>query len=861
MKGFFLFFFLFVFYQSNSQVIKGVVRDKKGDVMPFASIWISNLNKGTLANEEGKYLINVPLGKHDITFRFLGHSPRIEKVTIELVKDYEIHVTLEEQAISLEEVNVGGLKEDPAIGIMRRMIAMAPFHLKELESYTAKGYVKGSGKVTSISKLMNVLIGKKLDKETGIKVGSTYVLEGINQISYKKPNKIEEKVLSSRNNLPSVLRNADAPNLRVTQTNFYQPKIWFNLISPLSPNAFQYYNFSYLGSFTQNGQTISKIQLTPKSSYNDLFNGTISVVEDTWSIYSFSLNFKNSNGSYQFTQQNALFKGVWMAVNYDVNSVIELMGFGATFRYITQIKEYNIQVNAAYVVKPQIIEERLKKSLAKEIDKEKIKNPKLELGGELTRKKLKKLLKEVDKVDKKEKEDQGEKLEFSSEYSMEVDSLANLRGTEYWTMERQVPLTDSEVVGYQQADSIYAMDFQKRSRDSIRNLPRFRFSDILTVRTYDYQKKNVGWRFKLSSIGGGFSAVDGYYMDRNLELRNTLGLNNYLVVGVNLRYAFARTAFNSDLYISRNFDENRQRISASLGSNIYQINGTNPVSGIVNQFYALFLSENYLKFYQKDFVNFTYENQVSSKFRFSGAIEYRHRTSLQNHVFNGWFNKEKNFSTNIPINFELLDTKFNQDDQFLSRLGIRWQPSATWRRYNKTRRLSTNDGPTLNFQWEFAMGSSDYSKFSFQINQRFNLVRLGDLSMELGFSQFLKNPSNFIDFQHFQGNELSIMRFDDFSFKALPFYYYSTRSSSVRSHVKWQPRKFLLTQSNLLNMYGLREHFVYSFLKIFNQNQNGLHQEISYGITGIGKIAGLEFVYPIGQWVPERFKVLVRLPF
>jgi hypothetical protein len=132
-------------------------------------------------------------------------------------------------------------------------------------------------------------------KEAGIKVGSTYLLEGINQVNYQKPNKITEKVLSNRNNLPAVLRNADAPNLRVTQTNFYSPKIWGYLISPVAPNAFQFYKFAYIGSFTVNGQTISKIQITPKSSYQDLFEGVISVVEDTWSIYSFSLNFKNSS--------------------------------------------------------------------------------------------------------------------------------------------------------------------------------------------------------------------------------------------------------------------------------------------------------------------------------------------------------------------------------------------------------------------------------------------------------------------------------------------------------------------------------------------------------------------------------------
>jgi hypothetical protein len=39
------------------------------------------------------------------------------------------------------------------------------------------------------------------------------------------------------------------------------------------------------------------------------------------------------------------------------------------------------------------------------------------------------------------------------------------------------------------------------------------------------------------------------------------------------------------------------------------------------------------------------------------------------------------------------------------------------------------------------------------------------------------------------------------------------------------------------------------------------YQELSYGITGIGKILGVDFVYPMGSIVPEKWKILVRLPF
>jgi len=361
-------------------------------------------------------------------------------------------------------------------------------------------------------------------------------------------------VISNRNNLPSALRANETPNLRVTQTNFYQPKIFDNLISPLSPNAFQYYRFQYLGSFTQNGQTISKIQVTPKSSFQDLFDGTLSVVEDTWSIYSFSLHFKNANNNVTMQQQNAPFQSVWMPINYDLNMVLDVMGFGAVFRYITQIKEYKIQVNKAFVVKPQIIEERLDKKLAKEIDREKIKNPALDLGGTLTRKKLKKILKEVDKEEIKEL-----KPEFSSDYQFEVDTMASQRSNEFWEEERQVPLTEAEVKGYKEADSMYVVEKVKIKKDSLKNSNRFSFAHVFTPKTYSFEKNRMGNRFMLGSIGGGFSAVDGYFIHRDWEFRLSYGQNNYWNVGGMIRYAFARNRWNGELFSERNYDENRQK--------------------------------------------------------------------------------------------------------------------------------------------------------------------------------------------------------------------------------------------------------------------------------------------------------------
>ena len=60
--------------------------------MPFSSIWVTDLNKGTLANEEGKYAIQLPKGEHEVVFRFLGHTPKVH--TVSIMGDLKLDVAL-----------------------------------------------------------------------------------------------------------------------------------------------------------------------------------------------------------------------------------------------------------------------------------------------------------------------------------------------------------------------------------------------------------------------------------------------------------------------------------------------------------------------------------------------------------------------------------------------------------------------------------------------------------------------------------------------------------------------------------------------------------------------------------------------
>jgi hypothetical protein len=383
-------------------------------------------------------------------------------------------------------------------------------------------------------------------------------------------------------------------------------------------------------------------------------------------------------------------------------------------------------------------------------------------------------------------------------------------------------------------------------------LPRFRFGDIVNARIYNYGKKGLGARLTLNGIQSGFNAVDGYHLGRGLDYRYTYKLSDYWETGFDIRYAFSRKALNGFVNIVRNWDENRQRISLSGGSIIEQINSTEPISANINRYYALFLSQNYLRLYQKDFIRGTYALQLNAKWRLSTDLEFRSRTSLVNQEENGLFFKERRFASNgLP---------FMTSRQVYGSLIMRYQPFATWRRYNGSRRLSNEIGPTITGGYEQALGDNSFTKVSLQVSQSISLANWGEFNYRITAAHFIHKPSLILDYQHFKGNEINVSS-GETSFLALPYYTLSNPGDHLKAFMTWKPRKFILTQNAFLSLYGLKEKVGYSYLQTIVNTQTVHYQELTYGLTGIGKILGIDLVYPMGTVVPEKLKVLVRLPF
>jgi len=110
MKKIFIACAMLLFYHAiNAQnKITGKITDQDNLPLIGASIFVPDMNKGTVSNSNGNYeLLNLPNGKIKIQISFIGYANRIE--TIEFNgKSLNLNITLKQTAIEAEEIVVSG---------------------------------------------------------------------------------------------------------------------------------------------------------------------------------------------------------------------------------------------------------------------------------------------------------------------------------------------------------------------------------------------------------------------------------------------------------------------------------------------------------------------------------------------------------------------------------------------------------------------------------------------------------------------------------------------------------------------------------------------------------------------------------
>lgn len=863
MKFFIIVFALFA-TETFAGGIRGVVKGDDGNTLPFATIYVKQTGTGAATDANGRYEVALEPGQYDVYFQYLGFETISRVIT---VSDgfQEINITLKTQVVQLREVTIRASKEDPAYSVMRKAIAKAKYHTQQVDSFSAKVYIKGKGKLKDFP-----WVAKKVLEKEGITKDRLFIQESVSEIQFKRPNIFKEKVIAI---YTQGKNNNTSPNEYVFGS-LYEPEI-AETISPLSPKAFSYYKFEYLGSFRDRDIEINKIKVVPRSKGDNVFTGVIYIVEDYWSIHSVDLKSTKMGVSFDIKQiynpieDKKKIGSAWMPVSQTFLVGGSMFGFEFEGQYLATVKDYQLFLNPTLKHTITVVDEKKVDPKPKQVttktktasttktnqkpvtksEKVEVIQQKLSEGKEVTNKELNQLIKEYEKEEQKKQPEP----DVLSDRSFKVDSTARKKDSVFWAEMRPAALDAEEEKGYKKADSMAVVEKKREEGDSLKGSKSKGFQpwDLILGDNYKLGKTAS---IVVPLLNADFNTVEGFYFIPQFTLikrwvkRDSLKPElrpkvKRLEITPKLRYAIARDKFSGTL--KADWRTTNTRLTLEGGRYISQFNADKPIHEIVNGMFSLFGGRNWLKIYERDFVDFSFRHRYHDRLTLSGQLSYNQRRELFNNTSYTLFKSNRDlYTANAPINTELSTTGFAAHQAVIGTLKLDFRP---WVRYrirngNKYR----EDGLSPLFSLEYKKGFNNilgsdvnYDLLDLGVRYGFKLGIRGRLDANIHAGAFMNNKSlYFMDFKHFLGNRTPIITSPpDGSYRLLDYYQNSTSDKYLSAIMHYHFRKLLLSRIPKLRLLGVEENMFVSYL---GTPASGHYTELGYSIDGILRVFRIE---------------------
>ncbi|MEO8794758.1 MAG: DUF5686 and carboxypeptidase regulatory-like domain-containing protein [Daejeonella sp.] len=813
MKLTFTFLILICGFTAFSQTYKlsGTVSDRDGKPVPFVSIYVKNTSVGTSANSNGEYSLRLNSGNNDLIFKAIGFKQ--ESKSVLLNANTELNVQLQTEVYELKDVVIKGGGEDPAYEIIRRAIKKRKTYLNEVNQFTAEVYIKGLQKLLAApKKFLGKDIGK-IGQEIGLdsnRQGIIYLSESESKLSYIKPDKFREVMLSSKvsgsNRAFSFNRASDI------KVNFYENiQDWEGLsnrpfISPISENALFYYQYKYIGSFTENGLSVNKIQVIPRRNTDPVFSGFIYILEDSWRLHSLDLSItKASNINFVDTLKvNQQFipvgKNVWMPSSVKFDFVGGLFGFRFGGYFIAVYKNYDL-------------------------------NPNLNL-------------KDFTEV-------------------LRIDRDVSKKDSAYWAQVRPVPLTTEEKVDYQKKEILAAKRESKVYLDSLDKVHnKFKLIPFVIGEGYQVRNRFKRENYSFSSLKNSifYNTVEGFGIDYKVSYSKRIDstLNKFLLLSSNLRYGVESQKFYGS--ISGRFPVKETNFSFDIGSDVRDLNDLGSISAFGNTINSLFYERNYLKLYDKRFISLSASRRVSSDVVMYSTIEWAQRKSLQNTTNYTFVDvKDREFTSNNPFEPTSATPLFPNNNSFKIKIGMQFQLGQTYATYPGGKVYYPSKFPLLEMNYtkgfKNILGSDvDFDLFTASLSKRdISLGLYGKSTFYAGVGKFLNSKSvYYTDYKHFIGTQsLSFVpKINNYLF--LDYYNYSTSDKFFEGHFEHNFSGFITNKIPLIRKLKLQEIAGINYLSTPKLKN---YVEDYFGFQYLNFRVMYGFSYDSGKKVDSGFKI------
>lgn len=810
--------FLLVVTELDAAVFTGKITDEGGQPIPYASVYIHELSTGVSTDEKGEFRITLQQGTYTCEVSSLGFKR--ERFTVEVNANLvNKTIVLKEEVYRLSDVTFRGGREDRAMSVMRRAIAKAPFHRQQVRGYESTLYMKGSMKVTKIPALIRLQAGRS---RTGLVLNKLFLIESHSQIVYSYPNNYDETVKAVSSTIPSEINPGNMSG--VIRTSVYD-KEFFGKLSPLAPNAFNYYRFVYEGITNESGRIINKIRVTPKKGDSKLITGHIYIQDDTWNVSYLDFVTKEAGVTTNIKiTYNEVKPSIMMPTAYSADVKVDILGINAGGRFNSSITYSKVNEVKGAPSQP---------------------DP-LPADKELTTREARKIASATEKrVRQNDSTTRKKDLEIKRDTTHKriVDTLAKLRDNTYWTEVRRLPLSEEEILSYKISDSLNKEFKRVFDEDSVKRINRSTGNKILDKIVYDARYK-VGKNITLGYGGltrlvGDFNFTDGYQIGQNLYASYRINNNSSVVLTPELYYSTLRKEwlYKADaIYTYSPLRLGRLFLSAGEGSS--NISRSSGISPLVNSYASFLFGLNPVKFHSRRWVEGTNSIDISNGLRLNVGLSYEEITPLENGDVKSLFGKvpQPNHPDNIYGAFSLEHKSASYT------ISLSYTPDYYYRIRDGRKRYIRSKYPTFTLYTRatFASPTEEYSSYGMAgltISQRFNTGLYGMFIYNVDAGGFYKRDRVFLrDFRHFASSDIMVTE-NGFNgaFLLLDSYRYSTPESWLTAAIEYRADYLLLNRLPIFNSALLYEAL--HFKTLWLPEKRISHNEVGYsfGMKGLAR--------------------------
>lgn len=843
--------------QSGAQVIRGTITDESGMPMAAASVYIAELRQGTTTNSSGFYEIALPAGTYTISYQFLGYTP-VSAVFTLTEDDITENVILSEQLFEIPPVRVSATGKDPAYYIMRKAIGMAPFHLNRVKMYRAEVYIRGGG---SIDK-MPAVVRRRMKIEANdaeFREGKYYFSESLNIITFTAPDKYVHRVVSSNSSMP-VSEGPSSP-MDYLEASFYQPVLAGIAISPLAPNAFSHYSFTFLGSTSQGNYVIDKIGVTPRRRSQQLFSGVIYIVEDLWAIHSLDLSNENLAGEVRIRQlYTPVEEGIWMPVSHEFDIDISIMGVKARAAYTSAVKYLEVQPDRSLVF-PSLI--------AAQADDAEPAEPKTpgqqQIEALLARDDLS--ARDMARLARLNEQNAGRSkgkppLEITEKTTFIIDEDAAKKDSSYWQETRPIPLTEEERASVA-VISASATPLAKRDTSTLSvTLGAGRNDSKKSPAAVFVKNLAAGKRWELSKDASlefngladlksfSFNTVDGFVAGTAMNLTVKSGEAGRFTLAPSVRYAFSRHRLMWNITANYLYDPMHAGnifLRAGRQSDEFSPSGVNP---FVNTVSSLFFRQNPMKLYNSLYLIAGHRGDLANGLSLSVSSMIEFRELLGSNSSFSFFRRDIPYTYNLPDNPFINGEADGYDLLPLEGYGhvsataaLSWTPRQRYRISSGAKIYAGSDFPTFRLTWKHGYNhgkdhSGHYDMFMAEISRKSSPGPLSEFRWHLRGGGFPYSRSiKFQDMYFFntQYSPVLLNNYED-AFYLRPYYSMSSLNGFAEGHVRYTSPTLLLKRLPGISRTLARENIGLSALWTPDL---GFYCEAGYSVSEIFLLAEL----------------------